>query len=477
MAALVLGVTLGSIPLQEVAAPGLRTWTLAGSVGPAQITRHFVLGDSTCLQNHHHIQAGPHTRRNRTTYTDTVRFGHGIAVPISFTCATHDALSFAALTALARASGATAWGICRNRLYMDHLPSVCRRSTPLKTQCAPYPSFDCNVSLTATQHTADPACSPVRLSDTTAPLPCNQACGTEACTILGPKSVLSVPQQHGAVLYNTVTGATAVHPAAADEYDVMHDTGQLLSTFVLLAATAVWAPSAARLSTGGTTAVWQFAGNHAAVLADAVTFAAGTKYLHLIRDDLAFRPTSLVDLIGDEPSQLYCWAYVTAATALAVAVQYILAVVYVSDADAQARAASLLRRVGVTGVGAAHRRPWLIALRWLLETVLLTSLHVTLPASFGSNFVRSAGATLGVVLLFVTGRDAASVVHAITRVRAAVVMALAAVILFHASVFMIMPFVASQTETQSSAALHISISASVQVLAAGAAHTYPRAMP
>ena len=52
-------------------------------------------------------------------------------------------------------------------------------------------------------------------------------------------------------------------------------------------------------------------------------------------------------------------------------------------------------------------------------------------------------------------------------------MALAAVILLHASVFMIMPFVASQTETQSSAALHISISASVQVLAAGAAHTYP----
>ena len=120
----------------------------------------------------------------------------------------------------------------------------------------------------------------------------------------------------------------------------------------------------------------------------------------------------------------------------------------------------------------------MILLRYLTEAIIITALHVTSPSSLGEGFFNTLGISLGIALMYITGRDVSICCRFYqSKYHKAAVILIGLLISCHAVIFMIFPTIYDIESLTDKISLEFSLSIGLQVAVLGISNSFSISKP
>ena len=310
------------------------------------------------------------------------------------------------------------FGVCGNELYLGSLPRHCKRGKEGVQNCD-LAAGGCPVSLHKTQHTGD--CNTLASFGTLEiELSCDtiDIAGHPIDATKDGTTKLSLHQLKASWEFDSTTNKLTVW-LPTDPIDLWE--GMTTMAFLTLFLT-VWQSWTRRLNYAVTSrdcdainSIWDTLVWYSVLVADALFFAVAAKAYGLIRESRAFLPEAANEVLG-EFAYIYNFAYLGLTTLAAVAAAVILWLMYFSRPDMVAwrtrRPRSQkkwwerrLNKAVARVCSPPARLSRVILLRWLVDAIVLTALHIAVPEALGERLRSSLGLTAGATVAVVTGRD------------------------------------------------------------------------
>lgn len=348
-------------------------------------------------------------------------------------------------------ANAPTWGVCDRLLYTAKMPRVCYRGTRVTITCEIH---QCPVSFLASQHTISDCAAPLVIGQTVVmPTPCIEKISVNGETLAavkrGDSQRVSVHQLGAALEYDPARKELSVW---IQKEDNTH-TQNVVSTALLLVFLSLWVTWTGGLNQavfnqniGAINELWNTIAWSGMITFDAVFFAASVKIWYLFSEAEAFAPKSVDMTYGHTFSEWYSQIFVLIAAVLASVVAIILLIMI--ETTSARSVPAFAKKIVAPGVAAskssAGKTAIIVFLRWSVEFIVLTAIHVVVPPRLGSSFQNAIGIGAGLAIALITGRDLCIIIsHTKRGVRdstvalAAVICALYAVV--HVSVFMVHP--------------------------------------
>lgn len=366
-------------------------------------------------------------------------------------------------------SGTDVWGVCNNVLYLHKLPRHCRRGDGGTKRCS---LLGCNLRYTP-HHLGTCVDNSVLLTygSYKVRVPCERSMflgEPHELVIDSPTAELSLARANLQFEYNG--GAGEVH--VWEKVQVHDDVMQLVTMVFLAVALSSWLgwtrdlnATVSGKSDVSTEELWERLSHVAVIVGDCVWVAATVKVYQFFVDAKVFMPENIDILLGHDVAELYCVWYVGIVALAAAGTLYILLLSMVSNNYKVPRSVAV--RLQASAASCEHGPGQLCALvtvRWLYESVLLTSLHVATPETIGVDFQLAVGLAVGVCVAAVAGRDCQTLVL-LCRYRLSQLLAIAsfAALVVHVTIFMIFPSIAGTYGNTHDVAFVLSATITVQV--------------
>lgn len=360
------------------------------------------------------------------------------------------------------------FGVCEGVLHLDGIPVHCKRGAAGSSSCE-LAAGGCKISLHATQH-AGVCGKTASYGDLAVTLPCGDTTvsGHPVAAVKAGAPRLSVHQLGASWEYDGDVGVLTVWlprpPSAA--WDGM------AATVGLTLFLALWQSWIRRLhALDGTDCiatdrVWSTLTWYSVAVADVLLFSVATKVSGLVLQSRAFLPEAAGRVLGDL-TFMYNYLYVGATCLAASFAATILWLMWVSRPGtvlADGRVKELAARV----CAAPARESRVITLRWLVDTIVLTTLHVSVPEALGARLRASLGLLCGLAVAVVTGRDATLLLRDATVLQSALTAAMAFFAVSHVALFMALESFSQARTAHQPLPLMLSFLVSLQAAGAGA---------
>lgn len=366
------------------------------------------------------------------------------------------------------------WGVCDNALYLHKLPRHCRRGSTGVRRCS---LEGCELHYLIS-HEGKCRGNELELQYGTysTTVPCDRSLflgEPHENVIESALPRLSIARANLQFEYNAAAGEVKVWEKVGVEDDVV----QIVAMVFLAVALSSWLGwtrdlNALLAGKGDSTAaeLWERLSHVAVAVGDCIWIAATMKVYQFFADAKIFMPETVDRLFGHEFAELYCLWYVGIVAIAAFATLYVLLLAMIGNnfkvpevIACRLRAPAALCNAGPGQVCA------LITVRWLYESVLLTSLHVATPETIGENFQLAVGLAVGACVAGVAGRDCQSLLL-MCRSRLSKLLSVAslAILLVHVSIFMIFPSIAGAYGNTENVAIVLATSVTIQVAVASA---------
>lgn len=366
------------------------------------------------------------------------------------------------------------WGVCDNMLYLHKLPRHCRRGHGGSKRCT---LEGCNIAFTL-QHrgTCINGKAELKYGTYATTVDCTRTTFLgEPHNVVQNDSVSQLSFARGDLQfeYNANSGEVHVWEKVAVHDDVM----QLVTMVFLALALSAWLSWTRDLNhvlanTTDVTAseLWERLSHVAVIVGDCVWIAATVKVYQFFIDAKVFMPENVDLLLGHDVAELYCVWYVGVVALATAGTLYILLLSMVANNYKIPRAvATRLRSAAAVCNAGEGQLCALVTVRWLYESVLLTSLHVATPETIGIDFQLAVGLAVGVCVAAVAGRDCQTLLR-LCRQPLTKFLAIAAftTLIVHVTIFMIYPSIAGTYGNMHYVAIVLSGSITIQVSAAAA---------
>lgn len=329
------------------------------------------------------------------------------------------------------------FGVCESVLHLSGLPAHCKRGATGAGSCD-LKAGTCGVMLHTTQHTGVCGGS-ASFGDLTVTLPCGDTdvAGHPVEAVIAGTPRLSVHQLQASWEYDRDVGVLTVWlPTPPDAaWDGMAATAAL-TVFL-----ALWQSWIRRLHSldgdcAATERVWSTLTWYAVAVADVLLFAVATKVSGLVLQSRAFLPEAAGRVLGDLLFA-YNYLYVGATCVAATFAAGILWLMWLSRPNEGARVGGHVKAMVARVCAPPARESRVITLRWLVDTIALTTLHISVPEALGAPLMASLGLVCGLAVAVVTGRDAALLLRTATVLQGVLIGAMAVFAVNHVALFMV----------------------------------------
>ena len=370
------------------------------------------------------------------------------------------------------------WGVCDNKLYTRHLPRHCRIGRSGGTAC--YRNA-CPISVNSYQH--EGVCVGNRFKFSFEGLDvvttCGQYPGLNFDTVVNSNenSIVSVWQSKLNFEYNDDTATLVVWERIEDVSD-MTETISMLAILVFLAIWTSWTRDLhAAINTRNVDKIcniWRTVAWNSLFIADAASFAAGTKVYHLIVQSKMFFSESIDDLLGEDIATAYSYIYIGIVLLSAVVLCIAMGIILTSEGYSILPPIDKAARPFISACKSwRNRSAVLVGCRWGIEFILLTALHITTPVSFGQHFRNIVGLSTGITVSTIAGRDANTMMRIVqSSLPRFLIQLFFGICITHSTIFMTYPTLAISPGASKTTAVAMSLTLTLSGSCAGALWAY-----
>jgi hypothetical protein len=367
------------------------------------------------------------------------------------------------------------WGVCDNVLYFGVMPRKCYKGTFVQLTCS---IEQCPISFLRTQHVVRTCSDPLMLGPDVVVLdtPCDRRITVKdtdlPAALHSPGSqqtTVSLWQLGASVQYNpnTLQMSVWVRDTTAGRIESVATVG------ILVAFLSVWLTWTSDLNNAifnqtpdMLEATWAQVAAGAMLAFDAVTFSGSIKAWYLFSDADVFTPPAVDITYGNTFSKWYCLCYVVTALLFVTIAAIILSIMSATHGDWLPQFILSWVNPGIWYVrgnpGKAkptmprEKSVLLVMLRWIVEVLVLTALHIAIPTHLGQSYQTAVGLGVGLALALIAGRDIYIVVHETLASNRPLFRSSTVVLGFfglaytitHVAIFMVLPtFVSAETLT------------------------------
>lgn len=364
------------------------------------------------------------------------------------------------------------FGICDDRLYLHSLPRKCKRGSEGTRACTL--GVNCHVSFDRLQHSG--TCGETILfGSITVVLSCGTFMLQEHTfpqTVPGPP-LLSIPQLRANWEYDNL-GRLRIWLPPEEE-----DTWAGLTTMIAITLfMIVWQAWTTAINTAiakndckAINELYETLVFYSMLIGDALCLAAAFKTTSLYQEAVSFMPEAADQLLGQDNALAYNYAYLVMVLVASFTASIILFFMFVDNND------TLVSRLMNRCFGAAIdavcrpnvRMTTIILLRWVIDVVMLTTLHISIPVALGERLRSSLGLIIGISLAVISGRDSTFLLqHVKSFVGGLLILLSAGIIFFHVSIFMLLDTFTSELTVHGNSPTLISCIVAFQALSLGA---------
>jgi hypothetical protein len=363
----------------------------------------------------------------------------------------------------------TPWGVCDNVLYLGVMPRKCYKGTFVQIMCT---ITDCPVSFVNTQHIVTACTDPVMLGSDFVVL--HDGC-SKRMTVINSDLPTAIEYPAGTAQASLwQMGATVQYNPETFEMSLwIRDTNagrveSIVTTTILIIFLSIWLTWTRDLNSAifnqsptilETT--WTQVAVGGMLAFDAVTFSGSIKVWYLFTDADVFTPPTVDWTYGNSFSEWYCQGFVIIALGLVSVAAVILAIMSATIGDWMPQFILSWLHPGMWFVNgdptkAKSNMPrekivLIVLLRWVVELIVLTALHIAIPTHLGPSYRAAVGLGIGISLALIAGRDVYILLHEtlksgrLLQQSSTIVLALfcLAYTVTHVSIFMVLPTFAS----------------------------------